>query len=51
MKDKHCKGCIYYSKAYRGWECCTYCVEHEHSRGCPPGEGCTKKETRRKRKK
>ncbi len=45
-----CVGCIYYRRLY---ECgdfsltgmvCHYLLDTGHSRGCPPGERCNKKE-------
>ena len=44
--DKHCKGCKYlFKEHYGGTKCCDYLVITGEPRGCPAGEGCTKKVT------
>lgn len=42
--DKHCKGCLYRSSNSNGIKTCDYLLKTGILRGCPPGEGCTKKE-------
>lgn len=43
--DKHCKGCKYLFKGHYGCtKCCDYLLITGEPRGCPAGEGCTKKE-------
>lgn len=49
LVDEYCKGCIFLSQIH--WpgfgrsHCCDYIGYHGHSRGCPPGKGCTQKYT------
>ena len=43
LVDKTCKNCLYYNSG-RGIPCCDYILIKKHSRGCPAGKGCTKKE-------
>jgi len=44
----YCHGCIY---RQRNDSSCNYIFMEGHSRGCPPGKGCTKKEVSWRRKK
>lgn len=39
--DRYCNGCAYQSREYGS---CDYILITGHSRGCPPGQGCTRKE-------
>lgn len=45
MKEKFttCAGCRYLNKTGYYWSC-DYLLANKVSRGCPPGENCTKKE-------
>lgn len=43
LVDKTYKNCLYYNSG-RGIPCCDYILIKKHSRGCPAGKGCTKKE-------
>lgn len=49
--DRACKGCIYmgWTGSYLG--CCNYIFMKNQRRPCPPGKGCTVKETKKQRKK
>ena len=42
--DPACEGCAYYTRM-GGFKqmCCGYLDMTGHVRGCPPGEGCTKR--------
>lgn len=44
---KHCKGCIHLGKV-ASLPCCNYIFDTGKCRPCPPGEGCTVKETRKR---
>lgn len=49
--DRACKGCI-----YMGWiggylGCCNYIFMAGKPRPCPPGKGCTVKETKKRGRK
>lgn len=45
-KTHPCDGCIYCGRIY-DLHCCNYIFVEDKMRGCPPGEGCTKKITDR----
>jgi hypothetical protein len=49
--DKSCEGCIHLSHFYDDLTCCNYFITTGERRPCPPGKGCTVRETKRKRKK
>lgn len=50
MKGNPCKGCKYAVSEYKGSEgyYCQYILMTKKRRPCPPGEGCTVKETEQK---
>lgn len=41
--QKGCIGCFYFRGSIYTNRCCNYIFIEGHSRGCPPGEGCTKR--------
>lgn len=49
--DRACKGCTYliFLGGYMG--CCNYIFKVGQRRPCPPGKGCTVKETRKRGRK
>ena len=46
----HCKGCIYSCLLWADWYSCDYIFKTGKRRPCPPGEGCTVKKMRKKRR-
>lgn len=38
--SRYCSGCVYFGSYLRN---CDYIFIEGHSRGCPPGKGCTKR--------
>lgn len=44
--DSYCRGCIHSSKTGDRYSC-MYIFHKDKMRGCPPGKGCTKRETKR----
>lgn len=48
--DKHCDGCKYYSKITGAIYYCTYLMQTDRRRPCPPGKGCTVKIPKKRRK-
>jgi hypothetical protein len=48
--QKFCKKCIYWGGHSESDACCNYIFRVGHSRGCPPGKGCTKMTPRVKRR-
>lgn len=48
--DRACKGCIYFGWVAR-FGCCNYIFMEDKRRPCPPGKGCTVKETKKTRQK
>lgn len=44
--DKGCAGCKYYRRASEGmgWWACLFMYDTGERRGCPPGEGCTRRD-------
>ena len=43
-----CRGCLFYRPIYdrgpgRSNNVCHFLLDNGHSRGCPPGKGCTQK--------
>lgn len=46
----NCKSCVHYRYLYKNGKndapkACHYILDVGHSRGCPPGDGCTRRET------
>lgn len=41
----YCKGCVWLARD--GTRVCDYCLITGHRRGCPAGDGCTRKEKRK----
>lgn len=50
MSDKYCHGCKYYRMITDDLRYCSYILDENKRRPCPPGKGCTVKQTRRKTK-
>lgn len=46
--DRSCKRCIYRVGNSDSIHICTYFIETGKRRPCPPGKGCTVRETKRK---
>ena len=46
--NKNCRDCVYFF-GNNDFSCtCNYIFIKGHSRGCPPGDGCTVKEKRKR---
>lgn len=47
LVDEYCEGCLHLHQMDAGTRVkyCDYIGYHGHSRGCPPGKGCTQKYT------
>lgn len=48
MKAHDCDGCAYWKYLVGSTvvtKCCHYALEEHKLRGCPPGEGCTRRKT------
>ena len=46
--DAYCEDCYYRRVLCEQLCCCVYLFVEDEMRGCPPGEGCTKKIIKRK---
>ena len=42
--DRHCLGCKYYCSIYPELYYCSYLIQTDKRRPCPPGKDCTVKE-------
>lgn len=47
--DEYCNDCIYLNLCSRHNPHCDYIGHTGQHRGCPPGEGCTRKQVTRRR--
>ena len=48
--DSYCKNCIYCVVWNRWMMMCSYFLETDKRRPCPPGTGCTVKEKRKRKR-
>ncbi len=49
MVDTYCKGCVYLVRIYYG-RGCNYSEVNGHIRGCPSGNGCTRRQYGKKKR-
>jgi hypothetical protein len=47
--DENCMDCIYFTGHVEITWCCNYFLMTDHRRPCPPGTGCTVKQSRGRR--
>lgn len=45
-----CRGCVYLGSldSHSKTPCCDYILKESRRRGCPPGDGCTKRRIKKK---
>ena len=46
----YCRGCIHLTTV-ADWPCCNYLINTDQRRPCPAGDGCTVKETKKRKRK
>lgn len=48
----YCKGCAYLGSldSHSKMPCCDYILKESRRRGCPPGDGCTKRRLKKRRR-